>query len=119
MVVSQMENQAVLKAISDDTRLKIVELLLQNNYCVRALARKIGISEAAVSQHIKVLREAGLLVGAKQGHFVHYDVDRSVLHELAKEIDNLAAIERKVCTQDEGNCTSSENGKCHTHKQSS
>lgn len=114
-----MENQTILKALSDDTRLKIVELLLQQNYCVRALARKIGISESAVSQHLKVLRESGLLVGVQRGHFVHYDVDRNVLHELAKEIDRLATIERKVCTQDDSDSTYAENDRCNTHKKRS
>lgn len=92
-----MKQALVLKAIADETRMNILKLLLQRNYCVRALARKIGISEAAVSQHLKVLREADLLVGEKKGYFMHYFVNRGVLHELAAGIKSLASIESQSC----------------------
>ena len=108
-----MEKLMVLKAISDETRLKILALLLKHNYCVRALARKLALTEATVSQHLKVLREAGLLVGEKRGYFMHYDVERAVLHELAAEIEALAAVEREACTPETGECQPSEQANCH------
>ena len=46
-----MNTHLTLKALSDETRMKLVILLLKNNYCVRALAKELKISEAAVSQH--------------------------------------------------------------------
>jgi ArsR family transcriptional regulator len=111
-----MKINLILKALSDRTRFKIVELLLKRNYCVRALSRKIGISESAVSQHIKLLREAGLLSGKKRGYFMHYEVNRELLHELSKGIEQLAEMEQEECTPAEGKCTSSEHSKCHYGK---
>ena len=108
-----MDKTLVLKAIADETRMKILNLLLRRNYCVRALARKLKLSEATVSQHLKALREAGLLVGEKRGYFTHYDVTRAVLNELAHEIEALAAIEREACTPEKGGCKPSEHEKCH------
>ena len=108
-----METTKVLKAIADETRFKILILLLQHNYCVRALSRKLELSESAISQHLKVLREAGLLVGVKKGYFVHYDVDRDTLHELAFKIEELATIEREVCNPQNIGCESSEYKRCH------
>lgn len=46
---------------------------------------------------MKALREAGLLVGEKKGYFMHYDVNRDVLHELVREIEALAGIEHEAC----------------------
>ena len=92
-----MDKTKVLKAIADETRLKMLMLLLRHNYCVRALANELELAEATISQHLKVLREAGLLAGEKRGHFMHYDVERSLLHELAGEIEALASIEREIC----------------------
>lgn len=92
-----MNTTMVLKAIADETRMKILTLLLRHSYCVRGLANALELTEATISQHLKVLREAGLLVGEKRGYFMHYDVERSVLHELAGEIEALTAIERKSC----------------------
>lgn len=112
-----MDRTLVLKAISDETRMKILSLLLRHNYCVRALARKLKFSEGAVSQHLKVLRDAGLLIGEKKGYFMHYDVNRDVLHALAAEIEALASMERELCTPEEGKCPSSEQKHCHIQKQ--
>lgn len=110
-----MDLSIVLKAISDETRLKILKMLLQHNYCVRALSRNLGISEAAVSQHLKILKEADLLIWERKGYFVHYDVNRNTLHELSFQIEDLAAIERETCNPDNGGCNSSEHGRCHVH----
>lgn len=108
-----MDKTLVLKAIADETRMKILTLLLKHNYCVRALARNLNFTEATISQHLKVLREAGLLVGEKRGYFMHYDVERNVLRELAGEIEALAAIEREACTPEKGGCHPAEQEKCH------
>ncbi|MCQ1529670.1 ArsR/SmtB family transcription factor [Lutispora saccharofermentans] len=108
-----MDRTSVLKAIADETRMKILTLLLEHNCCVRALARNLELSEATISQHLKILREAGLISGEKRGYFMHYDVKRSVLRELAGEIKALASIEREICTPEKGRCLSSEQEKCH------
>ncbi|WP_294857077.1 helix-turn-helix transcriptional regulator [uncultured Oscillibacter sp.] len=112
-----MDKTLVLKAIADETRMKILSLLLRHNYCVRALARKLELSEGAISQHLKVLRDAGLLTGEKKGYFMHYDVNREVLHALAADIEELASVEREACTPEEGGCHSSEQERCHVQKQ--
>ena len=108
-----MDKTLVLKAIADETRMKILVLLLKHSYCVRALAKKLELTEATISQHLKVLREAGLLIGEKRGYFMHYDVERAVLHELSAEIEALAAIERLECTPEVGKCSPPEDQKCH------
>ena len=108
-----MEKLNVLKAISDETRMKILTLLLKHNYCVRALARNLGLTEATISQHLKVLREAGLLTGEKRGYFMHYNVERKILLDLAAEIQELASIEYEPCTPKAGGCEPSEHANCH------
>jgi ArsR family transcriptional regulator len=113
-----MDRTLVLKAIADETRMKILSLLLQHNYCVRALARKLELSEGAVSQHLKVLRDTGLLTGEKKGYFMHYDVNREVLHALAADLEKLACVEQEACSPEEGGCHASEQERCHVQKQS-
>ncbi|OQB44684.1 MAG: HTH-type transcriptional repressor AseR [bacterium ADurb.Bin157] len=109
-----MDKTKVLKAIADESRMSILKLLLRHNYCVRALANELELTEATVSQHLKVLREAGLLVGEKRGYFMHYSVEREVLHELAKGIEALAAIEEEVCQPEEcDDCLAEEKEECH------
>lgn len=108
-----LDNILLLKAISDETRMNILTLLLKHSYCVRALARNLHLTEATISQHLKVLREAGLLMGEKRGYFMHYDVKREKLRELAIDIELLANIERKGCTIEKGISPSFEHQKRH------
>lgn len=108
-----MEQMLTLKTIADETRMKIVTLLLQRNYCVKGLAWQLEISGPAVSQHVKVLCEAGLLTGKKQGYFMHYDVNREALRALARELNELADTPRGLCTPEDGDCPEVQAAKCH------
>ena len=106
-------NSAAFKALADENRMLILRLLLRRNCCVRALSRQLDISEAAVSQHLKVLREAGLILGEKSGYFTHYTVNRSALQALADVLSAMArAAECVPCTPLHGGCSAAEFEKC-------
>ncbi len=90
-----------LKALSDETRLNLVKLLLKHNYCVGALSKQLNISKSAVSQHLKILRVAGIVKGEKRGYYTHYFVNRELLKDTASkivELSNLAPAD-KGCTK--------------------
>lgn len=84
--------QEILKALADETRLKLVTLLLTHDFCVGALAKQLDISKAAVSQHLQLLRKAGVVKGEKRGYYTHYWVDREVLKKAAENLSELAFI---------------------------
>jgi ArsR family transcriptional regulator, arsenate/arsenite/antimonite-responsive transcriptional repressor len=84
----------IMKSLGDETRYNLVILLLQHDFCVGALAKRLDISESAVSQHLKTLRNTGIVKGDKRGYFTHYYVDRDLLRKAAKEIDSLAELEK-------------------------
>ena len=67
-----MELDRMLKALGEPMRLKIYQALLERKHCVRSLSKKLGISESAISQHMKVMREAELVYGEKFGYHTHY-----------------------------------------------
>ena len=92
-----MDLSLFLKALSDPTRLELVRLLLQQQLCVGALAKRLGVSEPAVSQHIKILRAADLIFPEKKGHFIHYQVNRETLLAAAEHLEALARTPRKPC----------------------
>ena len=67
------ETQAALfAALSTESRVRIVQLLSKNTLCVGALSRSTGISAGAVSQHLRILRSAGLVRSERRGYFIHY-----------------------------------------------
>lgn len=82
----------IFKALSDDTRYRLIELLVTHDYCVGALAKQLDISESAVSQHLKALRQAGLVKGDKRGYFTHYYVNRTALKTAAEQIITIADL---------------------------
>lgn len=67
-----METDKMLKALGEPMRFKIYGCLLERKHCVRSLSKKLGITESAISQHIKVMKEAGLVYGEKYGYHMHY-----------------------------------------------
>ena len=79
----------ILKALADDTRYKILNLLLTHDLCVGALANRLHVSKAAISQHLQVLRKAGLVKGEKRGYWTHYAVQRNVLAQISAELDQM------------------------------
>ena len=89
-----------LKTLADETRLNLVKLLLTHDLCVGALAKRLAVSEAAVSQHLKQLREAGLVKGEKRGYWTHYTVEKEKLYELAgllRDLTELPSCPEGVC----------------------
>ena len=70
------ERIKIFKAIADETRLKILILVSHKNICAKGIAKHLNISEAAVSQHIKVLKESSLIVGYKRGYHLMYELNR-------------------------------------------
>ncbi|MGD9093760.1 MAG: metalloregulator ArsR/SmtB family transcription factor [Anaerolineales bacterium] len=71
----------MFKVLSDPTRLKLVSLLVEHNgaLCVNALANNLGVSQSAVSQHLRILRQAGLVKGDRRGYHVHYFLNQDKL----------------------------------------
>lgn len=87
-----MELLETLKILSDDTRFKIIELLSAQDLCVGALARRLGITDAAVSQHLQILRKGGLLKGEKRGYWTHYAVEKAALEQAAEQLKALSTL---------------------------
>ncbi len=87
---SNSEVLRVFKSLGDENRYQIIRLLNNSNLCVGALARILNISKPAVSQHLKLLREAGLVKGEKIGYFTHYRVEKDVLIKAALQLQEMA-----------------------------
>jgi len=79
----------VLKVLSVETRVRIVELLKSQALCVNALASRLDVTPGAVSQHLRIMRDAGLVVDEKRGYFVHYRLNEDTLAAWREEIDKL------------------------------
>lgn len=81
------------RALAVETRVRMLALLQKRSLCVGALARALGITDAAVSQHLRVLRDAGLVVAERRGHFVHYAVDPHAVGRWQEAVAGLLGVE--------------------------
>ena len=79
----------VFKALSVDSRVRIVQLLKEKALCVNALAKQLGMTPAAASQHLRILRDAELVVPDKRGYFVHYRINEKTLNTWKNLADEL------------------------------
>ena len=79
----------MLKALAVAARVEIVQLLRQHPLCVGALSARLGLTQGAVSQHLRVLRDAGLVTAEKRGYYVHYRLNAPVLAKWNQAIGKL------------------------------
>jgi DNA-binding transcriptional ArsR family regulator len=81
--VTDEEQAAIFAAFSDPTRLKLVHLLayqeIPGAMCVNALADALGVTQSAVSQHLRILKSIGLVTGERRGYRIHYAINNDVL----------------------------------------
>ena len=74
--------QNTLKALSDPIRREILEMLKAGRLAAGEIAEKFPVSGAAVSKHLSVLKEADLIRDTKEGKFIYYELNTSVLEEV-------------------------------------
>ena len=108
-------DEKILKAMFEPKRFLLLQLMAEKGYCVGALARKSELSESAVSQHLKVLRESGLVYGVKKGYYTHYCLDKEALALVISELEALRDTERKPCSAPYYGCSEAEHLRCHAY----
>ncbi len=77
-----MSIQNTLKALADPTRRQIIQLLKSGRLSAGEISENFNISSAAVSRHLSILKEAGLIRDTREGKFIFYEINLSVLEEL-------------------------------------
>lgn len=82
----------ILRAISHDLRKKIVELLRENETMnVTDIYVKLRIEQSVASQHLAILRKAGIVLTQRRGKFIYYTLNNDRLSEVSVLVDQLAA----------------------------
>lgn len=88
----KLEPFEVLKALAVETRVKIIDLLKSKGPLgAKNIAEVIGITPAAVSQHLKILRQAGLVRSERKGYWIPYTINE-------EEMENCRQILNDICT---------------------
>ena len=86
----------IFKALSVDTRVRMVQLLKDRALCVGALSARLDVTQGAVSQHLSILRDADLLVPEKRGYYVHYRLNEQTLLKWKNAMEGFFGKERET-----------------------
>jgi DNA-binding transcriptional ArsR family regulator len=88
----KLEPSEMFKVLSVETRVKIIDLLKSRGPLgANSISAVLGITPAAVSQHLKILRQAGLVRNERKGYWIPYSIDEGALEDCAH-------ILSEVCT---------------------
>ena len=79
----------IFKLFSVGARIRIVQLLKRRGMCVTELTSQLGISQEATSQHLRVLRDAGIVWFQKRGSHVYYSLDKQMMAFIHKTINKI------------------------------
>ena len=86
--------QHTMRALSDPVRRQILELLKPGRLSAGEIGEKFPISGAAVSKHLSVLKEADLIRDSREGKFIYYELNTSVLEEVMMWLTGLKGEEK-------------------------
>ena len=87
-----IEPAEIFKVLSVETRVNIIELLKANGPLgVKEISKKLGLTPPAISQHLKILKQAGLVRNERQGYWIPYSINE-------KAMESCRAILNEVCT---------------------
>lgn len=96
VIENTQEQASLFKALSDPTRLRIVKTLAQqcnpDALCVNALAGLLGVTQSAISQHLRILKNAGFVKGERRGYHVHYSVNKQAIKNCRKIMSTALSI---------------------------
>lgn len=86
----KLEPSEILKALAVETRVRIIDLLKSKGPLgAKNIAEMIGITPAAVSQHLKILRQAGLVRSERKGYWIPYAIDEEALESCRQILNDI------------------------------
>ena len=88
-------------ALSDETRLEIVQRLRGGEKCVCDLTDLLDAAQSRLSFHIKVLKDAGLITDRRAGRWIHYSLNREAFSELQGLLGDMKPSTRRLAVKDD------------------
>ena len=89
-----MSFQSTIKALSDSTRREILEMLKRGKMSAGEICERFDVSDAAISRHLSVLKGADLVRDERDGKYIYYELNTSVLEEIMLWIADLKGAEK-------------------------
>lgn len=88
--ITYKEYVTIFKALADETRLKIVEMLRCGEMCACDILKFLDIAQSSLSYHMKILTDSGLVIGTNDGKWVRYTISREKVELIKGYFDYIA-----------------------------
>lgn len=106
------ENAKIFKALCDEKRLRILEILQSGEKCVCVLFERLGLPQSTLSYHMKILCESGIVEGRQDGKWTHYHISPEGCRIAAELLETLTSVDPQADDNDPEYCaTTSEQDK--------
>ncbi len=99
MAADYREDVKLIKALADENRLAILELLLSGEKCGCVLLEALSITQPTLSHHMKLLCDAGIVTGRKHGKWIHYSICKNGSTVLRNMISRYTLPPESACGQ--------------------
>ena len=97
MAFKHNEGIKIFKALADDNRLEIMELLMSGEKCGSALREELKIGQSTLSHHMRILCEAGIVDACKEGKWMHYSLSAEGSAQVRELIERYTLSPDKAC----------------------
>lgn len=91
---------AIFHALSDETRLSLIEQLKNGERCVCELTDVMKAGQSRLSFHLKVLKDAGLLVDRREGRWIYYSLNPDAIEDLEELVESLKQAAKSAISAD-------------------
>ncbi len=99
-----MKNAKVFKALCDEKRLRILEILQDGERCVCILFEKLGLPQSTLSYHMKILCDSGIVEGCQEGKWTHYHISETGSRAAVELLKKLTARKAERTLQEKSCC---------------
>lgn len=90
---SYKDRAKIFKAFCDENRLQILDMLKSGEKCACKLVDELNISQSTLSHHMKILCDAGIVKGRKDGKWVHYSLDEGGAERAEKMLKSMLTVD--------------------------
>ena len=101
--MDERKNAAIFKAFCDENRIRIIKLLRSGEKCACRLLDEIHVAQPTLSHHMKILCDAGIVVGRKEGKWTHYSISEKGVERAKECLQQLTILdaegENKSCCE--------------------
>ncbi|MFV0551359.1 MAG: ArsR/SmtB family transcription factor [Anaerorhabdus sp.] len=85
-------NAIIFKAVCDEKRLRILELLQNGEKCACELIEDTGIAQSALSYHMRILCDSGIVTGRQEGKWIHYRINEDGATLAIQTLKNITTV---------------------------